>query len=381
MDQSRALSACVPNDRPTGVSETADAKLVTRISGSRLQKVGTAARSGSRAITMDDIAKLAGLSTSTVSRALQDDPRIRPSTRDRVAALARKHGYAVNTNARKLRLSRSNTIAVVIHLPPSAGPEWSGPFIFQLLTDVANQLWLRGQDLLLVPPESSKPYAYQSLLASKGADGIIFLGQGASDKWLLDLARTNAPFVVWGAAEDQCRYCTIGSDNRKGGALVARRFLQLGRRHILFVGNRLHPEMKQRWEGLKGELDASGTAYCLEYVEVGDFTFDSALTALHQDISSRHSKNLPDAIFAASDEFALATLAAADEAGLKVPTQVSVIGYDDLPTASHVRPALTTVRQDTHQAGALLVEKLFQMIDGGRPASTTIPTELVIRQT
>lgn len=330
---------------------------------------------------MEDIAALAGLSTSTVSRALQGDSRIRPATRERVAALARKHGYAVNSNARKLRLSRSNTIAIVIHLPPSASPEWSGPFIFQLLTDVANGLWLRGQDLLLVPPESDRPHAYQSLLASKGADGIIFLGQGASDDWLLDLTRTNAPFVVWGAVEDAPTYCTVGSDNRKGGALVARRFLELGRRHILFVGNRRHPEMAQRWDGLKAALDASGGAYALDYVEVGDFTFDTALAAVRRHFAALPDDRRPDAIFAASDEFALATLAAADEAGIGIPGDMSLIGYDDLPSASHVRPALTTVRQDTRQAGALLVEKLFQMIDGGRPSSATIPTELVVRQT
>lgn len=330
---------------------------------------------------MEDIARLAGLSKSTVSRALQEDPRIRPATRERIAALAKKHGYAVNTNARKLRLSRSNTIAVVIHLPPAASPEWSGPFIFQLLTDVANQLWLRRQDLLLVPPESGQPSAYQSILASKGADGIIFLGQGANDKWLLDLARTNAPFVVWGAVERQPRYCTVGSDNRKGGALVAQRFLELGRQRILFVGNRHHLEMAQRFEGMKAELDAGGASYNLGYVEVSDFTFDSALAAVLGHLSDRTGTELPDAIFAASDEFALAALAAIDELGLDVPTDVSVIGYDDLPSATHVRPALTTVRQDTRQAGALLVEKLFQMIDGGRPASTMIPTELVVRQT
>ena len=330
---------------------------------------------------MDDIARFAGLSPSTVSRALQGDPRIRPATREKIAALARKHGYAVNRNARQLRLSRSNTIAVVIHLPPSASPEWSGPFIFQLLTDVATGLWLRGQDLLLVSPESDRPHAYQSLLASKGADGIIFLGQGANDEWLVDLARTNAPFVVWGAVEDEPRYCTIGSDNRKGGALVARRFLELGRRRILFVGNREHPEMAHRWAGLKAELDASGAAYVLDYVEVSDFTFETALGAVQRYLADTAEKDRPDAIFAASDEFALAALAAAEEAGLRVPDAMSLIGYDDLPSASHVRPALTTVRQDTRQAGVLLVEKLFQMIDGGRPASAMIPTELVVRQT
>lgn len=330
-------------------------------------------------VTMEDIAREAGISISTVSRALDGDVRVKPSTRERIVTLARKRGYAVNTNARKLRLKRSNAIAVVIHLPPHESPEWSGPFIFQLLASVANNLWLRRQDLLLVSPESDNQHAYQSLLASKGADGIIFLGQGPADDWLKDLVRTGAPIVVWGAVESGTPYCTVGSDNLRGGRLVAERFNALSRRSVLFVGNRKHPEMAQRWDGLASGLAHRGSNAHLDYVEVTDFTFETALSCIQIHLGNVEHK--PDAIFAASDEFALAALAAAREASLRVPEDVSIIGYDDLPTSSHVRPALTTVRQDTRQAGALLVEKLFQMIDGARPPSVTIPTQLILRET
>jgi DNA-binding LacI/PurR family transcriptional regulator len=314
---------------------------------------------------------------STVSRALQNDPRVKADTRKRIVELARKHGYAVNANARKLRQQRSNTIALVLHLPPSVAPGAAAPFIFQLLADVANGLWVRGQDLLLCSPESDQPLTYQTMLASKGADGIIFLGQGAGDGWLRDLARTRAPFVVWGAADPGGDYCAVGSDNFKGGVLVGRRFATMDRTRILFVGNREHPEMSQRWAGLKSAVAERADA-SLSAMEVPDFSFETALAHVAARLSDP-AQPRPDAIFAASDTMAMAAIVAAQDAGLDVPDDITVVGYNDMPTAAHFRPALTTVRQDTREAGALLVEKLFQILDGGRPSSALLPTELIVR--
>jgi DNA-binding LacI/PurR family transcriptional regulator len=128
--------------------------------------------------SMDDIARLANVSKPTVSRALKDSPLINPETKKRILSLARQHGYSVNWNARKLRTNRSNTVAVVMHLPPQASETAAAPFFFQLLNDVARGLWIRHHDVLLCAPESDDPYAYESMIASKRADGIIFFGQG-----------------------------------------------------------------------------------------------------------------------------------------------------------------------------------------------------------
>jgi DNA-binding LacI/PurR family transcriptional regulator len=329
---------------------------------------------------MDEVARIAGVSKSTVSRALQHDVRVKPATRDRIAALARKHGYAVNSNARKLRQKRSNAVAVVIHLPLHATPAWSGPFVFQLLAEVANGLWMRRQDLLLCSPESDSRHAYQDMLASKGVDGIIFLGQGADDEWLLELARTNAPFVVWGSVGKTNLYCTVGSDNFLGGGLVGRRFNALGRNRVLFVGNREHPELGQRWEGMVAALRERDPALVPDYAEVSDFSFETARERIAAHLRDSPAPP-PDAVFAGSDEIARAAIMVLQDLGLHIPDDVSVVGYDDAPTAAHMRPMLTTVRQDTRQASNLLVEKLFQMIDGGRPKSATLSTELIVRET
>lgn len=337
-------------------------------------------RPGSRVSTMDEVARLAGVSKSTVSRALQGDVRVKPATRDRIVSLARRHGYAVNSNARKLRQKRSNAIAVVIHLPIHASPAWSGPFVFQLLAEVSNGLWTRHQDVLLCSPESDRRLAYQDMLASKGVDGIIFLGQGADDEWLRDLVRTNAPFVVWGAVDAHSRYCTVGSDNMRGGMLVGQRFCAMGRTRVLFVGNRAHSEMEWRWDGLVSALRERDPDAAPDYVEVADFSFETACARVTAHLDAL-STLPPDAIFAGSDEIARAVIMVLQERGLRVPDNVSVIGYDDAPIATHIRPALSTVRQDIRQASNLLVEKLFQLIDGGRPRSAMLPTELIVRDT
>lgn len=331
-----------------------------------------------KASTMDHIAELAGVAKSTVSRALQGDHRVKPATRERIVALARKHGYAVNSNARKLRQRRSNTIAVVLHMPPGQAPGAETPFILQLLADVANGLWVRRQDLLLCSPESDNPLAYQEMLASKGADGVIFLGQGAGDGWLRRLGRTSAPFVVWGAVDEAANYCAVGSDNVKGGRLVGERFRMLGRQRISFVGNQAHPEMAQRYQGLLDGLGDRRDEVEVRAIEVVDFAFETAFTAVRTRLTEGAP---PDAIFAGSDTMAMAAAEAALAAGMKVPDDVTVVGYNDMPMAAYYKPSLTTVRQDTRQAGSLLVEKLFQILDGGRPPSTTLPTELVVRAT
>ena len=329
--------------------------------------------------SMDDIARLANVSKPTVSRAFKDSPLVNPETKKRILALARQHGYSVNWNARKLRTNRANTVAVVMHLPPQSSEATSAPFFFELLNDVARGLWVRRHDVLLCAPESDDPYSYESMIASKRADGFIFFGQGPGDEWLKSLARTRVPFVVWGAADDRAAYCTVGSDNTKGGLLAGKRFAALRRDRVLFVGSRAHPEMEQRRKGLEAGF-GSDRRTRVDDLEIADFTLETAYAAMRGRLT-RPGSMPPNAVFAASDSVAMGVILALRESGLKVPADVSVIGYNDLPMARYFQPPLTTIRQDTHQAGSLLVEKLFQALDGVKPASATVPTELVVRET
>src|SRR3984885_763162 len=230
--------------------------------------------------TMDDIARLAKVSKPTVSRAFKDSPLVKSATKERILTIARRHGYSVNWNAQKLRTNRTHTIAVVMHLPQQSSEHASAPFFFQLLNDVAKGLWVRRHDLLLCSPEADDAYSYEVMISSKRADGIIFLGQGPGDKWLKDLARTRVPFVVWGAVDEHSSYCTVGSDNKKGGSLAGQRFAEMGREHIVFVGNRSHPEMEQRRQGLASAMVLAGDSAKIIDLEIPDFTFETGHSAM-----------------------------------------------------------------------------------------------------
>jgi DNA-binding LacI/PurR family transcriptional regulator len=329
-------------------------------------------------VTMDDIARVAKVSKATVSRALEGSRLVKPATMARIVAVARKHGYTVNRNAQKLWRKRTNTIAVILNISPGSGKSISAAFLFQLLADVAQFLGHLNQDVLLSLPHVDDVHTYQSMLASKRADGIIFLGQGPDRGWLTELARTQAPFVVWGAPADPPCYCTVGSDNRRGGFLVGKRFLELGRQRILFVGNRRHPELEQRRRGLEEAIGSKQGGTVIVDLDIPDFSYETSYAESKAWLAAQTT--LPDAVFAISDLVAIGVIAALRDARLRIPEDISVVGYNDTPYAAHLSPSLTTVRQDTQQAGSLLVGKLFQILEGGKPASVLLPTELIVRE-
>ena len=330
---------------------------------------------------MGDIATLANVSKPTVSRALRDSPLVTAETKALVLEIARKHGYAVNRNAQKLRDKRTNTIAVVADFKSFPGSRLADPFSFELLADVAQALSMRSQDLLLCAPAEESHETYQSLLASRHADGIIFLGQGQRDPMLRQLAKTDAAFVVWGAVAQDQPYCAVGGANVRGGELVGARFAESKRRKAVFIGGSdNHLEMKQRRLGFEKALLEKEPKASVEHVLVSDFSYESALTAIAAYLDSKNKADVPDAIFAASDTIAMAVYKALRDRGLSIPKDISVIGYNDNPHAAWCSPSLTTVRQDTRQAGSLLVEQLMLMLEGRKPQSIMIPAELIVRE-
>ncbi len=329
-------------------------------------------------ITMADIARLANVSKPTVSRALSNNPLVNRETRERVLSIAREHGYSVNRNAQKLRNKRTNTIAVSLDFLSHRQNHISDPFIFDLLAGVSEALGDRNQDLLLFAPGHNDLDAFQEILSSKGADGFIVLGQGHREQMLDDFARSGAPLVVWGAAGEDTPYCVVGSDNLRGGRLAGEYFIERGRRRFLFVGDRTHAELRQRYEGL-ASVARERDDVSLDDVAISNFSWENAFDAANRYIDEAAA--VPDAIFAYSDTAAMAFISAFDKRGYRVPEDVTVVGYNDIPSAAYFNPPITTVRQDTYEAGKLLVDKLMLMLDGETPETETLPTELVRRAT
>lgn len=332
---------------------------------------------GDGRLTMQDIARLANVSTPTVSRVLNDSPLVTGDTRDRVLEVARQHGYAVNRNAQKLRQARTNTIAVMLDFRSHQHGAIGDPFVFELLAGVSEALSIRNQELLLSPPGLDSARAFADFYHARGADGIIVLGQGTRDVMLRAVARTSVPLVVWGAVSPDAGYCAVGSDNVAGGRLAGEHFLKHRRRRWLFIGDTRHEELRLRYEGLR--LAAEGHAdVSIDLLAIASMAFTAtAETVTH------HLQDMPppDAVFAFSDTAAMAAIGAFKARGLVAPRDYSLVGYNNIPPAAQFSPALTTIEQKTDVAGALLVEKLMQLIDGGRPRAVMLPTRIVVRET
>ncbi len=331
-----------------------------------------------RAKTMADIARLAKVSKPTVSRALSNSPLVNEATRTRVLAVAAEHGYTVNRNAQKLRHQRTNTIAVSMDFRSHRENHISDPFMFDLLAGVSEALGDRNQDLLLCAPNHNDAPAFRQILNQGGADGFIILGQGHREQMLKEFADTGAPVVVWGAAAPDANYCVVGSDNFLGGRLAGEYFLEKGRRRFLFVGDTSFREMHLRREGLKSVVDDATQDILLDDIELHGFSYDSAYDAATRYLDVIETR--PDAIFTWNDTAAMAFISAFRDAGARVPGDVSVVGYNDIPAAQYFHPPITTIRQDTHQAGRMLAAKLLRIIDGETPKSASIRTELIHRE-
>ncbi len=339
-------------------------------------RLRTVKRQGPAPLKMADIARLAGVSTSTVSRALAESPAIPLKTRHEIQRIAAENGYVINQAAQRLRSNRTRTIGVAIPLGHEADQLISDPFFLQLFGHIADEVSLRSFDVLLSRVPSPKPGWLVRHVQSQKADGYIIVGQSDQHEELNAAARAFLPLVVWGAHLPEQAYCSVGSDNVGGGRAAVDRLIETGRRRIVFLGAAPLPEIQMRLQGYRTGLERAGLPVDPELILPAHFTGDTALAAV-QDLISRGVQF--DAIFAASDVIALSALRALQASGVSVPDQVAVVGFDDLELAQHSHPRLTTIRQDLKRGAATVVEFLFRRMAGEETPSATLPIALVER--
>jgi len=311
---------------------------------------------------MADIAHLAGVSAITVSRALRASPLVNARTRERIAKIAQEAGYAFNASARNLRLGCSMTVAVVVEMQPSIERQMSGPYPLDLTS--------AGYSVLLTTLQGG------ALPNVQAADGVILLGQGAHEDAMHEVRRWGRPMVVWGAVSHHEDQIVVGSDNQHGGALAAERFLALGRRRPVFLGDLAHAEFAERLHGFASAFAAAGITPLSP--EISGLTVSAGAGAVRALLAQRCPF---DALFAASDLLAIGAIRALSEHRLRIPEQVSVIGYDDTPLGATYVPPLTSIHQNFSAAGSLLARKICALIEGQATASETLPTHLVLRAT
>ncbi|HZY33448.1 MAG TPA: LacI family DNA-binding transcriptional regulator [Rhodanobacter sp.] len=329
-----------------------------------------ARKNASGSLTMADLAQLAGVSKITVSRALGDSPLVNPETRERIQVLAREHGYKLNISARNLRLRRSHTVAVIVEMKPSTDRTMFDPYPLVLLGGISQELTAAGYSVLLTTRQGASAAAVQA------ADGLILLGQGAHQDAVRRFDKLCLPMVVWGAQSASDTHVVVGSDNRLGGAVVARHFVALGRRRPVFIGNPSHPEIFERLSGFIDALAVRGIKPLL--MRRDEFTVDSGMDA----VRSLHERKVGfDAIFACNDLLAMGAIRATLDLGRSVPADVSVVGYDDMPLGASFLPPLSSVRQDWQEGGMLLARKVLALIEGEPASSECLPVSLIVRST
>ena len=330
----------------------------------------TADPASSNSPTMADLARLAGTSKITVSRALADSPLVNPDTRARIQAIAREHGYKLNVSARNLRLRRSHTIAVIVEMKPSSDRSMLDPYPLNLLGGITQELTTAGYSVLLTTRHEANAAAVHA------ADGLILLGQGAHQDAVRRFDKLGLPMVVWGAPSNHDDHVVVGSNNRQGGTLVAEHFVTIGRKHPVFVGNPSHPEILDRLNGFVDTLAEHGIKPLL--MRRDEFTMAAGIDAVHS-LVAREAEF--DSIFACSDLLAIGAIRALEELDKSAPRDVSVVGYDDTPLSASFLPALSTVRQDWQEGGTLLARKVLALIQGQNAQSETLPVTLVLRAT
>ena len=329
--------------------------------------------------TSFDIAELAGVSQSTVSRALSGAGVVSEETRRKVAEAARRLNYQIDANARNLRLQSARTIALLLYEDPVTSGSLINPFFLSMLSSTIKAAGRRGYDLVISFQDGNDGNA--GYVGSHRADGIIFFGYGDYMRYadrvaLLDEARI--PNVTWGPVGAGPRGHFIGSDNVGGAREGVAHLIARGRRRIAFLGHHSEhmPEFRDRHRGYQRALAEAG----LEALPGLRRASDISEQAGEREIQALLDGGEPfDAVFAACDLIAIGAMKGLRRRGLSIPGDVAVMGFDDIVTATFTDPPLTTVRQDTEAAGELMVETLLTLIDGGEAVSKMIPTRLMVR--
>ncbi|MGQ3050680.1 MAG: LacI family DNA-binding transcriptional regulator [Roseateles sp.] len=330
-----------------------------------------------RRLQMVDIARLAGVSVSTVSRALNGSELVNAQTRERVAELARSLNYSINLGARNLRLQENRTVAVVVPYDAASRQHISDPFFLSLVGSIADALTDRGYDMLLSRVDAERLDLASRWFDSGKAIGVVLIGQWRHHDQLNEMAARKLPLVVWGGEMPQQLYCSVGGDNVLGGTLATRHLLQLGRRRIAFVGDADLPEVWLRRQGYAQALREAGVAVDPRWEVAAPFEPGVATGVLQAFCAAERGF---DAVVCCSDVLALLTIQALRASGRSVPGEVAVIGYDDMPLAAYCDPPLTTVHQPVAEAGAELVEALLGQLRGERAGPRTLPVYLKLRQ-
>jgi LacI family transcriptional regulator, galactose operon repressor len=333
--------------------------------------------------TIREVARLSGVSVSTVSRVFNGYADVSAATRQRVLDSARKLDYAPSAAARTLVKQRSDLIGVVL-FTGAEHPDIGHPFFQDVLVGVKHGIGALGYDVLLFAteqPHSSgdRPHSYLRRARHHRVDGMVLMGVDRNDPEVAKLLESSIPLigVDLDVAGPHASY--VASDNVGGARLAVRHLHRLGHRRIATIAGPLDSKPgADRLLGYRAEIQALGLEARPEYEQVGDFYAESGEAAMRALLGLREP---PTAVFVAADMMAVGAINAAHSAGLSVPRDLAVVGFDDIQLAPFFNPSLTTIRQDKLGLGLAAARALVEQIENPEitPPVLTVPVELVVR--
>jgi LacI family transcriptional regulator len=329
-----------------------------------------------RKVTIKDVAREAGVSYSTVSRVVNNYKYVNPETREKVTVAMERLGYIANQQARSLARGRSQVIGLLIH-------SFETSYVAEIVRGIDDAIAEAQYDLLLYTTHRrvERETTYVANIVHGLADGLLVVLPRGVETYMDSLSKQNYPFVLIDyQAHDDSVYA-IGATNWQGAFDATSHLIELGHSRIGFIaGDTFVGSSEDRLNGYRDALEASKLPFDAELIYQGDFFkpkgFDACRTFLELE-------RPPTAIFASNDEMAFGAMEAALGMGYRIPDDISIVGFDDIPQAADSHPPLTTVRQPLREMGATATRLLLDLIEETGEADTPfikLSTELIIRQ-
>ena len=325
--------------------------------------------------TILDVARLAGVSTATVSRVINVPDSVRKETREKVLLAMKKCHYTYNALARGFVTKRSNTIGLII-------PTINNPVFADSTLGV--QEYAEGHNIKVILGNSYYRYPQEEnlikVLRESQVDGLIITTTNLKGEVLKSMVDENFPFVLLFSTVKNGPISAVGIDNYRGGYLATEHLVSLGHKRIgMVAGNfSMTDRSFHRWHGYKKCLRDNNIAYDKDLLVQTDYSLAGGRDSIKKLLGL---PSPPSAVFCSNDYIALGAIKGARETGLQLPEDLSIVGFDDMQTASYMVPALTTIRQPAYQMGRRAAELLLQLMETpARPVQDMMETTLVIRE-
>ncbi len=338
-------------------------------------------RSNKQAVTLKDIARMVGTTASTVSRALNGKPGVSPALRDRILEVARKLGYTPHAPARSLALNKTENIGLLIHKRQSLSHT---SFYGEIMAGAETAATEAGYHLIFSTGDAS---SFPKILNTRKVDGLILAGCEFEAPFIRKLRRRGIPLVLVDNHLDALEVDCVVIDNFGGAFAATQHLMKLGHKRIAFIAETLdNRSFSERFQGFRAALEARGIPLREEWVATGEADGEEGVNSTYYGWKAMRrvlaARPLPTAVVAANDAAAVGAMRAIREAGLRIPDDIAIVGFDDAPWAAHLEPPLTTVHVDRLEMGRIAVKRLLELLQGQRrlPMEVKLAAPLVVRR-